>query len=136
MRAPGGAPGMYAIECASDELAYAAGIDPLELRLKNYSDKDQSEDKPYTSKELRACYRQGAEKFGWSRRSHAPRSMREGHELVGWGLATGILEAMQMKASARVALGLNGDLEIASAFADIGPGTYTMATQIAAEMLG
>src|SRR5262245_41654750 len=136
MRAPGGATGLYAIECAMDELAYAAAIDPLELRLKNYSDRDQSEDKPYTSKELRECYRQGAEKFGWSRRSHAPRSMRDGHELVGWGMATGIWEAMQMKASARVALGLNGDLEIASAFADIGPGTYTMATQIAAEMLG
>ena len=136
MRAPGGATGVYAIECAMDELAYAAGIDPLELRLKNYSDKDQSEDKPYTSKELRACYRQGAEKFGWSRRSRAPRSMREGHELVGWGMATGIWEALQMKAGAKVALGLNGDLEIASAFADIGPGTYTMATQIAAEMLG
>jgi len=136
MRAPGGATGLYAIECAMDELAYAAGIDPLELRLKNYSDKDQSEDKPYTSKELRACYRQGAEKFGWSRRSRAPRSMREGHELVGWGMATGIWEALQMKAGAKVALGLNGDLEIASAFADIGPGTYTMATQIAAEILG
>jgi xanthine dehydrogenase YagR molybdenum-binding subunit len=136
MRAPGGATGVYAIECAMDELAYAAGVDPLELRLKNYSDRDQAEDKPYTSKELRACYRQGAEKFGWSQRSHAPRSMREGNELVGWGMATGIWEAMQMKASARVALGMNGDVEIASAFADIGTGTYTIATQLAAEMLG
>jgi len=136
MRAPGGTTGLYAIECAMDELAYAVGIDPLELRLKNYSDKDQSENKPYTSKELRACYRHGAERFGWSRRSHAPRSMREGRELVGWGMATGIWEAMQMKAGAKVALGMNGDLEIASAFADIGPGTYTMATQIAADMLG
>jgi xanthine dehydrogenase YagR molybdenum-binding subunit len=136
MRAPGGATGVYAIECAMDELAYAADIDPLELRLKNYSDKDQSENKPYTSKELRECYRQGAERFGWSQRRHAPRSMRDGDELIGWGMATGIWEALQMKASARVALGANGGVEIASAFADIGPGTYTMATQIAAEMLG
>ena len=136
MRAPGGATGVYAIECAMDELAYAAGIDPLELRLKNYSERDQSEDKPYTSKELRECYRRGAEKFGWSRRSHAPRSMRDGNELIGWGMATGIWEALQMKASARVALGMNGGLEIASAFADIGTGTYTIATQLAAEMLG
>ena len=136
MRAPGGATGMYAIECAMDELAYAAGLDPLELRLKNYSDRDQSEDKPYTSKELRECYRQGAEKFGWAKRSPAPRSMRDGNELVGWGMATGIWEALQMKASAKVALGRNGDLEITSAFTDIGPGTYTMMTQIAAEMLG
>ena len=136
MRAPGGATGVYAVECAMDELATAAGIDPLALRLKNYSDSDQIEDKPYSSKELRECYRQGAERLGWSKRSPVPRSMRDGHELVGWGMATGIREAMQVKASAKVALGRNGDLEIASAFADIGPGTYTMMTQIAAEMLG
>src|SRR5262249_19075873 len=98
--------------------------------------KDQSEDKPYTSKQLRECYRQGAEKFGWAQRSHEPRSMRDGKELIGWGMATGIWEAMQMKASARVVLGANGGLEIASAFADIGTGTYTIATQLAAEMLG
>jgi xanthine dehydrogenase YagR molybdenum-binding subunit len=136
MRAPGGASGVYAIECAMDELAHAAGIDPLELRLKNYSDTDQMEGKPYTSKELRACYREGAERFGWSRRSPAPGSMRDGRELVGWGMATGIWEAMQMKASARAVLGMNGDLEISSAFSDIGPGTYTMMTQIAADLLG
>jgi xanthine dehydrogenase YagR molybdenum-binding subunit len=136
MRAPGGVEGVFAIESAMDELAYAADIDPLELRLINYSDVDQSEDKPYRSKELRECYRQGAERFGWSRRDRAPRSMREGHELVGWGMATGIWEAMQMTASARAVLGRNGDLEIASAFSDIGPGTYTIMTQIAAELLG
>jgi xanthine dehydrogenase YagR molybdenum-binding subunit len=136
MRAPGGAEGMFAIECAMDELACATKIDPLELRLINYSDVDQEADKPYSSKELRACYREGAERFGWSRRSRAPRSMRDGHELVGWGMATGIWEAMQMPASARVVLGRNGDIEVASAFADIGPGTYTIMTQIAAELLG
>ncbi|HLH87794.1 MAG TPA: xanthine dehydrogenase family protein molybdopterin-binding subunit [Xanthobacteraceae bacterium] len=136
MRAPGGAEGMYAIECAVDELAHELGMDPLELRLENYSDVDQSSGKPYSSKELRECYRQGAERFGWSRRNSAPRSMREGNELVGFGLATGIWEAMRMEASARVVLGRNGDLEVASAFADIGPGTYTMMSQIAAEMLG
>ena len=136
MRAPGGAEGAYAIECAMDELAYAANIDPLELRLINYSDKDQIEDRPYSSKQLRECYRQGAEKFGWSKRNPQPRSMRDGTELVGWGMATGIWEAMQMKASARAVLTANGSVEIASATADIGPGTYTMMAQIAAEMLG
>jgi xanthine dehydrogenase YagR molybdenum-binding subunit len=136
MRAPGGAEGLYAIECAMDELSYAARIDPLELRLINYSDIDQIEDKPYSSKQLRECYRQGAEKFGWSKRSREPRSMRDGNELVGWGLATGIWEAMQMPASAKAVLTANGGVEIASATADIGPGTYTMMTQIAAEMLG
>src|SRR5262249_22256925 len=74
MRAPGGAEGMYAIECAMDELAYALAIDPLELRLINYSEKDQIEDRPYSSKELHACYRRGAEKFGWSKRNPQPRS--------------------------------------------------------------
>src|SRR5712691_9394829 len=83
MRAPGGAEGLYAIECAMDELAYAAKVDPLELRLINYSDKDQSEDRPYSSKQLRECYRQGAERFGWSDRDPRPRSMRDGNELVG-----------------------------------------------------
>jgi xanthine dehydrogenase YagR molybdenum-binding subunit len=136
MRAPGGAEGVYAIECAMDELAYAAKIDPLELRLINYSDRDQIEDRPYSSKQLRECYRQGAERFGWSHRNPQPRSMRDGNELVGWGMATGIWEAMQLKASARAVLTANGSAEIASATADIGPGTYTMMTQIAAEMLG
>jgi len=136
MRAPGGAEGMYPIECAMDELAHAANIDPLQLRLINYSDKDQIEDRRYSSKELRACYRQGAEKFGWSNRNPQPRSMRDGNELIGWGMATGIWEAMQMPASAKAVLTANGGVEIASATADIGPGTYTWMTQLAAEMLG
>ena len=136
MRGPGGAEGVYGIECAMDELAYAAKIDPLELRLINYSDKDQIENLPYSSKQLRECYRQGAEKFGWSKRNPQPRSMRDGEELVGWGMATGIWEAMQMKASARAVITANGSVEIASATADIGPGTYTMMTLLAADMLG
>jgi xanthine dehydrogenase YagR molybdenum-binding subunit len=136
MRGPGGTESAYAIECAMDELAYAVNIDPLELRLINYSDKDQIENRPYSSKELRECYRQGAEKFGWSKRNPQPRSMRDGKELVGWGVATGVWEAMQMKASAKAVLTANGSVEIASATADIGPGTYTMMTQLAAEMLG
>jgi len=136
MRAPGGAEGLFAIECAMDELAYAANVDPLALRLINYSDKDQIEDKPYSSKELRECYRQAAERFGWSRRNPQPRSMNDGSELVGWGMASGIWEAMQMEASAKAMLTANGSLEVASATADIGPGTYTMMTQLAAEMLG
>src|SRR5262245_40180920 len=136
MRAPGGAEGVYEIECAMDELAYAANIDPLELRLINYSDKDQIEKRPYSSKQLRECYRQGAEKFGWSKRNPQPRSMRDGNELVGWGMATGVWEAMQLKASARAVLTANGSVEISSATADIGPGTYTIMSQLAADMLG
>jgi xanthine dehydrogenase YagR molybdenum-binding subunit len=136
MRGPGGTEGVWAIECAMDELAYAANVDPLELRLVNYSDRDQIADKPYSSKELRECYRQAAEKFGWSKRSREPRSMRDGRELVGWGMASGVWEAWQLPASARASLTANGAVEIASATADIGPGTYTMMAQLAAEMLG
>ena len=136
MRAPGGATGVWAIESAMDELAYAAGVDPLELRLRNYSDKDNNDDKPFSSKALRECYRQGAEKFGWARRNPAPRSMREGSEFIGWGMATGIWEAMRLPASARATLTDDGKLEVASATTDIGTGTYTIMTQIAADTLG
>src|SRR5262245_20500598 len=140
MRAPGATWGLYALESAMDELAYELGVDPLELRLKNYADEDQSKKKPYSSKELRECYRQGAEKFGWSRRNHEPRSMKEvgkdGDQLIGWGMATGVWEAMQMTASANAVLTADGTLKVGSATADIGTGTYTIMTQIAAETLG
>ena len=136
MRAPGGAEGLHAIECAMDELAYAANVDPLQLRLINYSERDQMEDKPYSSKQLRECYRQAAKRFGWSNRNPQPRAMKDGNELIGWGMASGIWEAMQLEASARAVLGANGSLEIASATADMGPGTYTMMAQLAADALG
>lgn len=136
MRAPGAAIGVYALECAMDELSYAAGIDPLELRLRNYSELNGNQGKPYSSKALRACYAQGAERFGWSRRSPQPRSLREGRELVGLGMATGVWEALQMPASARACLETDGRLIVSSATADIGTGTYTVMTQIAADTLG
>jgi xanthine dehydrogenase YagR molybdenum-binding subunit len=136
MRAPGAATGMVALECAMDELAVALKIDPLELRLRNYSDRQQDEGKPYTSKELRECYRRAAEAFGWSRRNPAPRSMRDGSELVGWGMATGVWEALQEKTSARIVLTANGHAEVACATADIGTGTYTIMAQVAADLLG
>ena len=127
---------MYALESAMDELSYAIGIDPLELRLKNYSEMDQNENKPFTSKALKDCYYQGAERFGWSKRKLEPRSMREGRELVGYGMATGIWEAFRVPTSARAILAPDGTLEIGCATADIGTGTYTILTQIGAEMLG
>jgi xanthine dehydrogenase YagR molybdenum-binding subunit len=111
-------------------------IDPVELRLKNYTERDENENKAYTSKELRACYQLGAERFGWSKRDPKPRSMREGHELVGWGMATGVWEAQMNKTSARAILTIDGKLEVASATADIGTGTYTILTQIGADALG
>jgi xanthine dehydrogenase YagR molybdenum-binding subunit len=136
MRAPGAAWGVYALECAMDELAVELGMDPIELRLRNYTEKDQNHGRPFSSKELRACYRVGAEKFGWARRSPAPRSMREGSALVGWGMASGVWEAKQHPASARALLTADGRLTVSSATADIGTGTYTVMTQIAAEQLG
>jgi xanthine dehydrogenase YagR molybdenum-binding subunit len=136
MRAPGAAWGVFAIECAMDELAVKLGIDPLELRLKNYTERDQDGNKPFSSKELRACYRQAAEKFGWMKRSPAPRSMRRGSTLVGWGMASGIWEAFVLQARAKAVLTADGKLTVASATEDIGTGTYTIMTQIAAESLG
>lgn len=136
MRAPGAVLGVYALESAMDELAYAADIDPLELRIRNFTDVDPAKDKPYSSKELLECYCQAAERFGWEQRSMAPRSMRDGNQLVGWGMATGVWEAMQQPATAKAVMNIDGSLVVASATADIGTGTYTVMTQIAAENLG
>jgi xanthine dehydrogenase YagR molybdenum-binding subunit len=136
MRAPGAATGIYALECAMDELAVALKLDPLALRLTCYSERDQNADLPYTSKALRACYRQGAEAFGWAKRQPEPRSMRDGGELVGWGMASGVWEALQMPFGARIVLGANGHAEVACATSDIGTGTYTIMAQVAADMLG
>ncbi len=136
MRAPGATIGLFALESAMDELAFKLNLDPLEFRLRNYSEKDLNLDKPYSSKELRACYRQGAEKFGWSKRPLTPRSLRDGNNLIGWGMATGIWDAMQGKASAQARLTRDGRLTVGSATCDIGTGTYTIMTQIAADTLG
>ena len=136
MRAPGAATGVYALECAMDELAVALEMDPLELRLKCYSDRDQNQDVPYSSKQLRECYRQGAAAFGWEKRDSKPGTMREGKELVGWGMATGVWEALQMPLAVRITLGANGHAEIACATSDIGTGTYTIMAQVAADTLG
>jgi xanthine dehydrogenase YagR molybdenum-binding subunit len=136
MRAPGAATGVYALEAAMDELAVALKIDPLELRLKCYSDRDQNENLPYTSKRLRECYSQGAAAFGWAKRTPVPRSMRDGTELVGWGMATGVWEALQMPAAVRIVLSANGHAEVACATSDIGTGTYTIMAQVAADVLG
>jgi xanthine dehydrogenase YagR molybdenum-binding subunit len=136
MRAPGAATGVYALESAMDELAVALKLDPVELRLRCYSDRDQNEDLPYTSKALRQCYREGAEAFGWNKRNPEPRSMRDGHELVGLGMASGVWEALQMPTAARIVLTANGHAEISCAASDIGTGTYTIVAQVAADSLG
>ena len=136
MRAPGAVSGMFALECAMDELAYTLKIDPMELRLVNYAEVDPESGTPFSSKALRECYRQGAEKFGWKNRKAKPRSMRDGRLLVGWGMASSVWGAMQMPASARVTFRADGTAGVTSATSDIGPGTYTVMTMIAAEFLG
>lgn len=136
MRAPGAAWGVNALECAMDELAAAVGADPLALRLLNYAERDEAADRPFSSKELRACYREGAERFGWAARDPLPRARREGRALVGWGVATGVWEASRVPARARAVLTADGRLAVQSATGDIGTGTYTVMTQIAAEALG
>jgi xanthine dehydrogenase YagR molybdenum-binding subunit len=136
MRAPGAVSGMFALESAMDELAYELKMDPLELRLANYAEVDPDSGKPWSSKALRECYRLGAEKFGWKDRKFEPRSMRDGRWLVGWGMATGVWGAGQMPAAAKITLHRNGTAQVASATSDIGPGTYTVITMIAAEYLG
>jgi xanthine dehydrogenase YagR molybdenum-binding subunit len=136
MRAPSATTALFALESAMDELASALKVDPLELRLKCYSDRDQNEDKPFASKALRACYREGAAAFGWDKRNPAPRSMRDGQDLIGYGMATGIWEALQIPITVRIALSANGHAEVACATSDIGTGTYTIMAQVAADMLG
>lgn len=136
MRAPGAAHGVHALEVAMDELAHALRMDPLALRLKNDTRFDHAGGLPYSTRELRACYEQGAARFGWSRRPLAPRSMKEGTELIGWGMATGQWDAMQMFARAQAVLHADGRLVVSSAASDIGTGTYTVMAQIAAAAMG
>lgn len=136
MRAPGIGTGLLALEGAMDELAAELGLDPVELRLRNYAERDGDTGRPWSSKELRACYRLGAGRFGWDRRSPAPRSMRNGKDLIGYGMATAIYHAQRGAASASVTLFANGTAVVRSAASDMGPGTYTSMTQVAADTLG
>ena len=135
-RAPGEASGSFALEVALDELAYALEVDPLDLRLRNYAETEPESGKPFSSKYLRECYSRAAERFGWSRRPPAPKSLREGNALVGWGMGTATYPAHRMAAAARAILQPDGSILVQSGSQDIGTGTYTVMTQIAAETLG
>jgi xanthine dehydrogenase YagR molybdenum-binding subunit len=135
-RAPGAAQGLFPLEMAMDELAEALQMDPLDLRLLNYAERDANKNLPFSSKALRECFREGAARFGWDKRPLAPRARREGHELIGWGMATGVWDAMQNEASARAVMTRDGQVKVSSSTADIGTGTYTVMCQIAADALG
>ena len=135
MRAPGIATGTYAVEVAMDELAYALRMDPLELRLANYAEVDPHSKKPFTSKHLRRCYQEASERFGWSKRSHEPQSMRDGDLNVGWGMATETYPGKNLAAQAMVRFEVNGRVTVASGTQEIGTGNYTIMTEVAADLL-
>jgi xanthine dehydrogenase YagR molybdenum-binding subunit len=136
MRAPGEVSGVFALECAMDELAVALSLDPVELRLRNEPEQDEFKKLPFSSRSTRECYRVAAERFGWSRRNPEPRSMRDGRLLIGWGMATATYPMHFAPASAIARLLPDGTAEVASASSDMGPGTWTSMTQVAADTLG
>ena len=136
MRGPGHVTGLFAQEVAMDELAVALGIDPVALRLRNYADRHPGKDLPWSSNRLRECFALGAERFGWERRDLAPRAARDGRELVGYGMAAALNPAPRYATSASATLFADGTAVVRSATSDMGPGTYTAATQVAADALG
>lgn len=135
-RAPGEATGTFALEVALDEMAYALGIDPVELRLRNDAAQDPEKRIPWSSKSLAACYRTGAERFGWARRNPQPGSMREGTTRVGWGMATATYPANRSAAAATARYLPDGTAQVESGSQDLGTGTYTVMTQVAADAMG
>jgi xanthine dehydrogenase YagR molybdenum-binding subunit len=136
MRGPGTTPGLYAIESAMDELAVALNMDPLELRLKNYAEQDEGKNLPFSSKHLRECYQQGAERFGWSKRNPQVGSMRNGDKILGWGMATCTWPGSRSTADVRVRLLVDGTARVSCACQDIGTGTYTIFAQVVADKTG
>ncbi|RYB04734.1 xanthine dehydrogenase family protein molybdopterin-binding subunit [Lichenibacterium ramalinae] len=137
MRAPGEASGSIALESAVDEMAEACGMDPLAFRLKNYAEVEPISGKPFSSKNLRECYEQGAAAFGWSKRAAAPRTMRdEAGLLVGWGMGTATFPALIFAADARATLKADGTGLVEIGAQDMGQGAWTALAQIAADGLG
>ncbi len=136
MRGPGEATGSFPLECALDELSYALEMDPIELRKRNYAEKDPENGKPYSSKFLREAYDLGAEKFGWKDRNPEPRSMQEDGWLVGFGMSTGLFGAFRGEGRIAAKLLADGTLVLQSAVSDSGPGTATTMTKIASDLLG
>lgn len=135
MRAPGEASGMFALESAMDELAYTLNIDPLTLRLINHADVNPETGKPWSSKYLKECYQQAASRFGWQKRNPTPRSMKDSNLLIGWGMATATYPGNQQPASAKASVFADGRAVVSSATHDVGSGTYTSMSQLAADAL-
>jgi xanthine dehydrogenase YagR molybdenum-binding subunit len=136
MRAPGVAPGMFALESAMDELAAKLGVDPVQLRLRNYATTDPVGKLPWSSKHLDECYRVGADKFGWSRRSPEPRANRDSDWLVGHGMATALYPAHRSHAEVKIRFQSDGKVSVSAATHDLGTGMYTVLAVVASEALG
>jgi xanthine dehydrogenase YagR molybdenum-binding subunit len=136
MRAPGEASGSFALECAMDELAYELKVDPIQLRLRNYAARDPEKNKPWSSNALGECYRVGAERFGWARRDPRPLAMREGNTLIGTGMACATYPVNRSAARASARILPDGSAVVQSGTQELGTGTYTVMTQVAADALG
>ena len=136
MRGPGEATGAYALESAMDEMAYALNMDPIEFRLRNYTETDPEKKLPWSTKYLKECYQAGAERIGWRKRGLKPGTVRDGEWLVGYGMGVGTFGANRRPASALAKLRADGTLLLQSAVTDIGPGTGTAMVQIAADAMG
>jgi xanthine dehydrogenase YagR molybdenum-binding subunit len=136
MRAPGEATGSIALESAIDGMAEACGMDPLAFRLKNYAEVEPISGKPFSSKALRECYRQGAERFGWQRRARAPRTMRDRDGLlVGWGVGTATFPSLMFAGNAKAVLRSDGSGVMEIGAHEMGQGAWTALAQIAADAL-
>jgi xanthine dehydrogenase YagR molybdenum-binding subunit len=136
MRGPGTTPGLFALESAMDDLAIKLNLDPLEVRLRNYAETDESSNKAFSGKHLREAYQTGAERFGWSKRNPKVGSMRDGNLILGWGMATCTWPAGRGAAEVRVRLSADGTARASSATQDIGTGTYTIFAQVVSEKTG
>ena len=133
MRAPGEASGTVGLECALDELAHQLKMDPVQLRLANYAEKDPESDMPFSSKHLKECYQQAGDRFGWSKRNPTPGQQREGKQLIGFGMATATYPANRSSAEAIVRLMPNGRVFVGSGTQELGTGMYTIMAQTAAD---
>jgi len=136
MRAPGESVGLMALECAMDELAEKLNLDPIELRIRNEPSEDPEQHIPYSSRHLVACMQEGARRFGWDKRNAKSGQVRDGRWLVGMGMAAATRGNPLRRSSANVRLNPDGTATVRMAMTDIGTGTYTILSQIAAEMLG
>ncbi|MEU6271002.1 xanthine dehydrogenase family protein molybdopterin-binding subunit [Streptomyces populi] len=135
MRAPGAAPGSFALESALDELAEKCGIDPIELRLRNEPDKGPVSGLPFAGRNLRACFEEGARRFGWGRRDPRPRLRRDGRWLLGTGTAAASFHAGAAPSTAAITAEADGRFTVRISAADIGTGARTALTLVAADAL-